>query len=365
MGTEGPALDEGVPEKGTERWRRIRRWAKSISAIIAAIGIAAAGIGYITSGVQFFAGIAEYFQGQSELRSLIVTADERLTRADFEAAWLANAKARQLAPRDGDAAAQQARIAMKWLENVRLSSAGGPQSFSEVVDPLKSVLIERLASTRGQQKADLHAHIGWANFLRYRDGRPKTDIVEEFDAAISEDPDNLYGHVMRGFWILWNGGPIDKARSDFEIALRSSTDPAYSDMLIMSGLMNNSSDEFMAGAIEFAERIRKAGRNIDDSSKSKLIQYYAICLRNKDLLARFSRTLPAGEQVVFLDWLKQANIDAYKKRVATYFMAFFAESAGRRDEAVRLYRDLVSTSPGTDENLTRLSQEAVSRLQQR
>jgi hypothetical protein len=107
VGTEGPAQDEGVPERGTERWRRIRRWAKSISAIIAAIGIASAGIGYITSGVQFFADIAEYFQGQSELRSLIVTADERLTRADFEAAWLANAKARQLAPRNAETAKLQ------------------------------------------------------------------------------------------------------------------------------------------------------------------------------------------------------------------------------------------------------------------
>lgn len=365
MATDDPVREEGVPAGGTERWGRVRRWAKSISAIIAAVGIAAAGIGYITSGVQFFSGIAEYFEGRSELRSLIAAADERLTRSDFEAAWLTNAKARQLAPKNAEAAAQQARIAMKWLQNVRLSSAAGPRSFSEIVDPLKAVLIERLASARGPQKADLHAHIGWANFLRFRDGRPKTDIVEEFDAAIREDPDNLYGHVMRGFWSLWNGGPIDKARGDFEVALRSTTDPAFSDRLIMSGLMNNTSDEFMAAAIEFAEKIRTAGRNIDDSIKSRLIQYYTIGLRNKDLLARFSRTVPAGEQVVFLDWLRQADTEAYKKRVATYFMAFFAESAGRKDEAIRLYSDLVSTSPNTGEDLTRLSQDAVSRLQQR
>ena len=360
-----PAPEETVPARGTERWRRIRRWAKSISAIIAAIGIVSAGIGYITNGVQFFSGIAAYFQDQSEVGSLMVAADERLTRADFEAAWLANAKARQLAPRNAAAAEQQARVATKWLENVRLTSAGGPQSFSDVVDPLKSVLIERLASTRGREKADLHAHIGWANFLRHRDGRPQTDIVEEFDAAISEDPDNLYGHVMRGFWILWNGGPIDKARGDLDIALQSSTDPAYSDMLIMAGLMNSTSDEFMAGAIEFAEKIRKAGRNIDDSSKRRLIWYYTNCLRDMDLLARISATLPAEEQTLFLDWLKQANIPASEKRVATYFMAFFAESAGRREEALRLYGELVSTSSGTGENLTRLSQGALSRLQQR
>ncbi|HEY4471221.1 MAG TPA: hypothetical protein VGN21_08620, partial [Stellaceae bacterium] len=92
--------------------------AKSVSAVIAAIGIASAGIGYITSGARFFSEIAEYFQGQSELRSLIATADERLAHADYEVAWRTNAKARQLAPRNAAAAAQQARIAMKWLEDV-------------------------------------------------------------------------------------------------------------------------------------------------------------------------------------------------------------------------------------------------------
>jgi tetratricopeptide (TPR) repeat protein len=363
--TDDPTPDEGIPGQRAERWRRIRHLAKSISAIIAAIGIASAGIGYITSGVQFFSRIAEYFEGQSEVRSLIATGEERLTRTDFEAAWTANAKARQLAPRNAAAAAQQAQIAMKWLENVRLSSAGGPKSFGEVVDPLKVALIERLAGARGREKADIQAHIGWANFLRYRDGRPKADIVEEFDAAINEDPDNLYGHVMRGFWILWDGGAIDKARGDFDVALRSSTDPAYSDMLIMSALTNSQADDSIAAAIEYADTIRQAGRNIDDPTKSTLIWYYSICLRSKNLLETISRKLPASEQALFLEWLKQANIALHDKRVATYFMAYFAENDGKREEALQLYNDVVRTSPDKGEDITRLAQGAVNRLQKR
>jgi tetratricopeptide (TPR) repeat protein len=365
VGDDGPAPEKDVPAKGPDRWARVRRWATSISALIAALGIASAGIGYVTSGVQFFADIADYFEGQSELRSLIATADERLARADFESAWQTNAKARQLAPKNADASAQQARIAMRWLENVRLSSAAGPQKFSDVVDPLKSVLIEQLARAKGREKADLHAHIGWANFLRFRDGRPPVAIAEEFEAALREDPDNVYGRVMRGFWVLWNGGPIDKARGDFEIALRSTVDPAYSDGLIMSALTNKTSDEFMAGAIEFAEKIRKAGRNIEDPAKATLVWYYASGLRDRHLLSKISATMPPEEQIVFLNWLSQANMEAYRKRMATYFMAHFAERAGRKDEALRHYNTLVSTSPGAGEDLTRLSQDAVRRLQQR
>ena len=151
---------------------------------------------------------------------------------------------------------------------------GGPQPFfHDVVDPLKSALVRRLPDTYGREKADLHAHIGWANFLRYRDGFPRTDIGEEFDIAIREDPDNFYGHVMRGFWTLWEGGPVDAARSDLDLALHNSTDPSFSDGMIMSGLTNNTSDDSLAAAVEYAEKIRLAGRNIDDDMKRRLVGY--------------------------------------------------------------------------------------------
>jgi hypothetical protein len=365
VGTDGTASERRIAGKQAERWQQIRRLAKLISAVIGAIGVAAAGIGYITNGVRFFSGVTEYFQGQSELRSLIETADERLTRSDFEAAWLTNTKVRRLAPRSAAAKMQQANVAMKWLENVQLSSGRGPQTFGDVVDPLKSALIERLADTHGRERADLLAHIGWANFLRYRDGRPKADIIEEFDAAIKEDPNNLYGHVMRGFWILWDGGSLERARGDFELALRSAADPTYSDSLIMSALTNRQSDEFIAAAIEYANTIRRAGRNIDDRSKSRLGWYYSNCLQDMNLLARISRTLPAAEHILFLDWLKQANMALHEKRAAAYCMAYFAESDGKREDALKLYSDLISTSPAEGEDIARLALAAVGRLQKR
>jgi hypothetical protein len=254
---------------------------------------------------------------------------------------------------------------MKWLEDVHLSSSGGPQHFSDVVDPLKAALVERLATTHGREKADLHAHIGWANFLRYRDGRPKTDIREEFDAAIREDPDNLYGHVMRGFWVLWEAGPIEKALGDLDIALRSSVDPAFSDRLILTGLTNSTSDDATAAAIEYADKIRMAGRNIDDSTKRRLIYCYTACLVDQNLLTAIARALSPAEQILLLNWLKQVDLSSHDARVVTYFTAYFTEKSGNRDEALRLFKELVRTSPDKVEAVARLSQPAVSRLQKR
>ena len=277
----------------------------------------------------------------------------------------ANAKARKLAPRDPSAAAQQAQIAMIWLEDVRISSADRAQSFAAVVDPLKAVLVERLAKTEGAMKADIQAHIGWANFLHSRDGYSAIDVAEEFDAAIAEDPNNLYGHVMRGFWTLWRGEPIDRARADFNVAMQSVTNPAFSDSLIMASLTNLSSDEFMAGAVEYADAIWRAGRNLDGPIKRRLISYYWSCLHDNALLARIGKALSPSEQTVFLDWLKQGTSARGEQRTADYFAAYFAERGGETSVALRRYGDLVMTSAKDKEfgNIDFMSREAMRRLQ--
>jgi hypothetical protein len=359
--TEAPVQNESAPAKGG----RIGRLVKFVTAAIAALGIVSATIGYITNGAHFFTQISDYFQGRSELHALIDTAAERLAHRDFEAAWSANGKALQLSPRDAAAGAQQARIAMKWLEDVHLSSAAGPKTFSDVADPLKAALIQRLPRTHGRESADMRAHIGWANFLRYRDGRPQTDIAEEFDAAIAEDPDNLYGHAMRGFWILWNGN-IDKARPDLAIAMKSDVDPVYSDGLIMAALTNKTTDDFQAATIEYADAIRLAGRNIDDHTKGQLLWYYSMGLHDTNLLAKFAKILPPSEQLVFLDWLKQGEATSYNKRIADYFIAHFSELDGKRDEAIRLYTDVVNTSEDKrNDNLAIAAAAELKRLQKR
>ncbi|HXJ03425.1 MAG TPA: hypothetical protein VNH44_19550 [Micropepsaceae bacterium] len=359
--TEAPAPSENVPAKSG----RIRRLAKSISAVIAAVGIVSAGIGYITNGAQFFSKIEDYFYGRSELHTLIDTAEDRLAHTDYEAAWAANMKARQLAPRDAAVGAQQARIAMKWLEDVHVSSTTGPKSFTELADPLKAALLERLPATKGREHADIRAHIGWANFLRYRDGSPKTDIGEEFDATIAEDPDNFYGHLLRGFWSLWNGD-IEKARPDLAIAMQSTVDPAYSDGMIMAGFTNSTTDDFMAAAIEYADKIRAAGRTIDDHTRGQLLWYYSMCLHDQNLLTAIGKTLPASEQISLLDWLKKGDVSAPNKRVADYFIAYFSEQDGKKDDALRLYNELVNTSEDKRNEIVAVMAAAdAKRLQKR
>ncbi len=362
MSTDSPAPTGGVLSRLWTGSPLLRRLTKLSSGALAVIGVVSAIIGYATSGTNFFVRVDDYLRGRSETRSLIAAADERLQYSDYEEAWRANTKARQLSPRSEEAAAQQARIAMKWLEDVRLSSAAGPQKFSQIVDPLKTALVERLAETHGRERADIRAHIGWANFLRRHEGFTDARIAEEFDEALSEDPANMYGHVMRGFWTLWEGRPVDEARTDLEIALRSDVDPEFADRMVMAALTSRTTDEFIAGAIEFANRIRAAGRNIGDHDKGQILWYYYISLDSSAILNAIAKAASPQDQILTLAWLKQANTSVLDKRVAIYFTAYFHEVQSETEEASRLYDEVVQTSQGNGDRLAGFARARVAKM---
>jgi hypothetical protein len=346
-----------------ERWPTVRRWAKYTSAIIAGVGVAAAGIGYLTSGVDFFSQATGYFRDRTRLHTLIVSADERLKHSDYQAAWSLNNQAHQLSPRDTDVATQQAHIAMRWIENVRISSAAGPQTFGAVVDPLKAVLITRVEGRKGRERANIEAHIGWANFLISRDGTLPIDVGEEFEAAIKDDPDNFYGHLLRGFWVMWQREPVENARADFEVAMRSDVDPAFTDRIIMAAITNTTTAENQAAALSYADKIRQTGRDIDSHTKSSLMASYYFSLHDKDLLSKIEDALPPGEQIQLLSWLKQGTGDPGKQRTIDYFIAHFCERDGRKQDAIKIYSELISSSKDKEnDTLAMRAQADIRRL---
>jgi hypothetical protein len=121
----------------------------------------------------------------------------------------------------------------------------------------------------------------------------------------------------------------------------------------------------MSAAIEYAEKIRLAGRNIDDNFKRRLVWYYEISLHSRGLLTVISATLPPSEQIQLLNWLKQADLSPGSRRAVTYFVAYFAEISGNKEKALGLFTDLARTQPNGQDEIARLSQAAANRLTKR
>ena len=78
-----------------------------------------------------------------------------------------------------------------------------------------------LAAARGERRADLQAHLGWADFLRGRDGIA-TDPAALYRNALADDAGNVYAHTMWAHWLVWQGGKLEgEVRQHLEAAARS------------------------------------------------------------------------------------------------------------------------------------------------
>jgi hypothetical protein len=151
---------------------------------------------------------------------------------DYAAAWASFAKAAEVADAGGAIAkltgslsADQRRsreaqedLAMAWIEDVHRPQG---KTFSDIADKIVPALIRGAENSSGVRKADLLAHIGWANFLRWRDGVFNLAIEENYREALGIDPANPYAHAMWGHWLIVKGDRLTEAEQQFAAAVKS------------------------------------------------------------------------------------------------------------------------------------------------
>lgn len=332
-----------------------------LSPLMKVVGAISAILGLATAIVSAYSAISGHFAQREAFAGLIKAADTQLHDGEYYASWNANAKALTIEPKNGQALAQQARIAMRWLEDVRLSSKPGAKIFGDIADPLEEALAQRATAVKGSALADVEAHIGWARFLRSRDGVTGLRILGEFTDALALDPANMYAHVMKGFFLVWQGEPVDAARADFDAALQSGTDPGFRDLMIISALTNFHTDAHQLAAIDYTNRIRKSGRTIDADLKERVLWAYENGLGDLEYLAQLARLVPANEQIANLDWLMQGQ-NADRQRNDRVLRAYFMEQAGQAPEALALYKEIVDTSADTNYRVMGLARSGIRRL---
>jgi len=344
-----------------DRLVSVWRGLSGLGQVVTVIGGLSAALGLATAIVQSYNAVSDLVTQRATVANDVKLADAMLRDQDYNAAWNANEAARAIDPRNRAALAQQTRIAMRWLENVRLSQKPDAKTFRDIVEPLESALVRRSITAQGSELADLRTHIGWARFLQSRDGIDGLRIIPEFDDALSVDPANMYAHVMRGFVTAWKGAPIESIRSDLDAAMQSKTDSAYSDRMILSALTNTHTDPYQVAAIDYANRIRKSGRSIDPGIAARILSCYEATLNDLEYLAQVLKIMPADEQVANFDWLviTQAKEPNWTDIVVR---AYLMESAGRTAEALVLYRQVAAASVPPDSRPVVLSRLAIRRL---
>lgn len=183
----------------------------------------AAGIGVIALLIGINQGIKFYLKWQEEnekVESMVAAARMLNDSGDYEGAWKLLEQARILRPSLNKVKTERANTAMLWLRNVHLGILQ-EEKISSVADKLLPALLERLKTAQGKEKADVLAHIGWANFLKFKDGNHNVKVEENFREALKSDSVNVFANGMLGFWLLYpegGSGNIAEAKKHFEAA---------------------------------------------------------------------------------------------------------------------------------------------------
>lgn len=280
-----------------------------------------------------------------EVTELLETSEMQKQARDYAGAWHSIEEADRLTKGGRDARAAQEALAMDWLENARVIA--DQQKFSDIVGKAVPVLDRAASAAEGARKADLLAHLGWAEFLRSRDGVSGQQPDTYYCQALKIDPQNAHAHAALGHWILWHGGRVPEAEREFSLALDSGRGRGWVRELQLGGLENVHSGEAEMELIRVVNDMRKNSEQVDPHTRSAVWFVYDADFdpqspQRQQLLA----AVPPAEQLATFSWLfDTADFDQSRNWIRDFYRAILQEGAGQRAEALQTLRSVRSGLP--------------------
>jgi hypothetical protein len=302
---------------------------------------------------------------QRQLTELIAMGKLQQEARDYGAAWKSLGKAAELRATDARVRAAQEDLAMAWLDDIRGDQ--GPAPFSATVDMLVPVMSRGAVAAEGPRKADLLAHLGWADFLRWRDGQRELDPAERYRQALAVDSPNAYAHAMLAHWTLWNGGNLDDADRHFAIALQSARERPYVRRLQLAALANKRDDTADLDVLRVANDMRVNNESMDPAGRGRIWDiYYArfVASPTRASIEHLVAAVPPAEQVATYRWAFEHSGYAESKGILyEYLLARLQDAAGQDREALATYRSVRSKALGNINGPIRAAVDlAIARL---
>jgi tetratricopeptide (TPR) repeat protein len=259
----------------------------------------------------------------------------------------------------------QEDLAVQWLQNVRVNVSRG-ESFFRVVDMLNPVLHRGAAGGQGARKADLLAHLGWGEFLRWREGRIELDPEPLYRQALAIDPANPYAHAYWGHWQLWTRqtAALPEARAHFRAALSAGRARELVRRIQLSAIQNlgRSGDAELLGLVN---EMRRQGERIDPTTREAAWSVYRwVCEPPApDRIAKVLAAVPlADHEATFAALFHGNDLDETRSRRRDACLAALLEAAGRRDEARQVWATLRRELPPDDREWRERADAALRRL---
>ena len=324
-------------------FKRIMVWVGSITAILTLIfGLQ-----------QLYTSLATHAKAKKEVTSLIQSSQVQLDAKDYDQAWKMLAEADQKGVMQDEIELAKVKTAMLWLRNMRATEKSG--SFTEQAERILPTLSKATLNAKGQLLADIYAHMGWADFLRLRDGNSGLHPEINYKKALAVDSGNMYANAMLGHWLYWQHKDTDLGWQLFQTAAKSGRDLKYVRNMQFAALknINYSNIDFL----KLLQTMRLNGEEIDESMATHCLEVNYI---KNNGFQRFGRALQTGEPVkssiapkddlALFDWLCQQYPDFVKDypKFRPFIKAILTEAMGDRDAAANMYRQLYAGLPDSN-----------------
>lgn len=229
---------------------------------------------------------------------------------------------------------------MRWLREMRV---GDKETFSALTGKVQPLLAQGLARSNNERRADLRAHLGWADFLRSRDGVAAPDPIPQYRAAVEDDAGNVYAQTMWAHNLAWKSATLDEAASHFAIAARAARERAWvRDMQFAAAFSRRA---FYGYTLVAADDMRKQGEAPSTQQRDQIWRYVIdgpmlAPAERRDLLA----ALTPADQVATFEWLFPADrVSAERRGLWRFVRALLqlntGDVAGAREALEALVRE--------------------------
>jgi hypothetical protein len=354
-------------ERPRPRWETTFKWVSGIT------GVLALGFG-LNQALQLTSDIRER---QRQIAEFQTVARQQQDAGDFAGAWASLEQALKAAETGGRLAklfgrlseeratvrTAQEDLAMEWLRNARVSEG---QTFTKFVEQPVAILNRGLPAASGARRADLLAHVGWATFLRARES---SDLNPEalYQQAVQSDSANPYAHAHWGHWLLWRQDRLPEANQHFAAAAASGRALPYVRMIQLAALKNapDRDDQFL----RVVDAMRRNNERIDTQTRSDLFAIYSFACalrRDNKRMAQLLAAVPADAQLSTFRTLfygeHEASFDVWKGMGRAACLATLLEAAGRREEALEVWRALRQQPEAQSNGMAARARDTIRRL---
>jgi tetratricopeptide (TPR) repeat protein len=295
------------------------------------------------------AGAVRWYQQaqgkRAELMQLYSQAKVQQESGNYEVAWKHFEQARSLAPNNPEVQEKEAKLAMTWLENVRITNGKG--SFWEIVDQVLPALSRCSVSPDKLSAANCLAHMGWGDFLKSREGQRGLKPEQFYQQALALDPENPYAHVLWGFHILTSNGSPDEAKGHFERALASDRERPYVRAMQIAAWLYNRGHPGEDEAIRVINDIRRKGEPLPPGDETYNVRwselwniYYERIIYGYEPQSFLTALSPPDHPATFMWAFPEALVPESKRVFYQFILGSLQEHAGDYTRALTTFQSM-------------------------